>query len=75
MGGVEVGVEIGKIKSEKIADTMSDFFNEYKGRKNIRRFSLTSAHLLIIINLIVNNSGVSKEVIRCLLDVKKNLQN
>jgi hypothetical protein len=34
MGGVEVGVEIGKIKIEKIADTMSDFFNEYKGQKN-----------------------------------------
>jgi hypothetical protein len=33
-GGVGVGVEIVILKVQKIWDTMSDFFNEYRGRKN-----------------------------------------
>jgi hypothetical protein len=33
MGGVGVGVGIVIFNLQKIRDTMSDFFNEYKGRK------------------------------------------
>jgi hypothetical protein len=33
-GGVGVGVEIVILKVQKIWDTMSDFFNEYRGWKN-----------------------------------------
>jgi hypothetical protein len=32
--GVGVGVEIVILKVQKIWDTMSDFFNEYRGQKN-----------------------------------------